>query len=335
MWLRNRKQRRFMHKAGLSSQIASALRHPLTALVVGFVLTAVVGRYISGYADGLNEERRAQKQREENALKLSAVIVNQILMARELADAIRRDASSSELETKIEKYGKSVEAWHEQLLLLPLTIKTLTTSPGWNIYYGARVSVDTAMRVMDRCLRKSVSEKNHISAVAVLDQCPAPTWEELTPALSPNDAKRASARLRKEGQTFEKQMERAVVCATEFGRGVARDAGSKGDQESLEGNACDLAMNPGLSAIHFWQETEEHDDFWRAPQILIDLAAEPWEHESEKKSKATCALSNPNCIEGDDTKVEVNADYFDWGMVMERLYHHWSPIFDAMPFVGP
>ncbi|MDR6477347.1 hypothetical protein J2778_004848 [Paraburkholderia graminis] len=298
----------------------------MTTLVVGFLLTGVVGGYISSYNDEVNEARRTQKQREERAFKFSAVLENQILRARALAEAIRRDAPVKELQEKTQSYDSSVEAWHEQLLLLPLSISSITVGTGVGIYHEAN-RVDMSMRVMDKCLRASVTAPRHASAVAILDRCPGLTYDEFPHEVSPNEVKSLAQWMRERGR-FEDQMERAVICSTQFGQGLAVAAASTEMNPSALPyyNACEFESRgplPSLAQSWAYRSRSHEDVEWQwPPRFLLDLA-----DDSERYFVKG---------EGDlKDRYDLPDDYFEWRSIMGRLYDRLVRHFDEPKFVAP
>lgn len=173
------------------SQGQKVASHPITLMVVGFVLTGVVGTIFSTYlSDAYNKaaEERAEKQaavdearrkkdeRQRIVRQISKVIYARRTRAIMLASAIRRDKRASVLRRKID-YDEAYFAWNRDIQSNLLEIRSLSRSETYSEFEAIfEQGVTNVFRRIDRCLTNAYDSYTDLGrgaddAQAVLESC--------------------------------------------------------------------------------------------------------------------------------------------------------------------
>jgi hypothetical protein len=122
------------------SFLADLLRHPLTSIVIGFILTGVLGTYLTQQIASDREDtiRRAEAKRVKVEAALSStqefsrLIYERQGRATLLLAALHRSANHDELRERKIAYDKSFIDWERNIKANLLTIRTASGWPGYS-----------------------------------------------------------------------------------------------------------------------------------------------------------------------------------------------------------
>ena len=187
-----------------SPQFRSALRHPLTITIVGFVLTSVIGVYLASHLDSLSKAHEAEHGRHARAveavIELSDLINERRTRAVLVATAIKRRSALKEVEARKSVYDEIYVRWNTKLEGLFLRILDEASNQTATADYGRYIEKLTHqeslgdapaavwrvgyLTLMDSCLTSAfdsygklfdsyeqVQPGDHKIAIQVLDAC--------------------------------------------------------------------------------------------------------------------------------------------------------------------
>jgi hypothetical protein len=161
--------------------VASAwLRHPLASVVIGFMLTGVVGGALTNYYTfKRTEAQRKQAQieaRTKAVTRLSALSTEQLVRAEQLIDALRSETRTRDLDELVELYQTASIRWRSEAS--PALIAAREVLPA-EVYYRFRQRVKGEFRQrfldpLERCVIRSQRALASGEPVGrVLDDCNA------------------------------------------------------------------------------------------------------------------------------------------------------------------
>lgn len=115
-------------------------RHPLTTLVIGFLLTWGIGGLLTDKlkASNLENQRKSDQIREkrENGLlaisKITELMYDRYTVSTLLASSLKRKAPLEELKERKKLYDESYLKWNKNLQITQLTVRGLTTDTAYS-----------------------------------------------------------------------------------------------------------------------------------------------------------------------------------------------------------
>lgn len=160
-----------------SSKFGSFLRHPLTAILIGFLLTGLIGAWLSYYYNlkQMDRERALDNivARRQAAQDFARFIYERRTRAELLSSAFRRQAQMEEIISRKKQYDESYASWGSNLQANLLIIRSLVESLNYSEFeYDVEFYLVPIFRRIDQCLTAAydlcVANKNYLSA---LDKC--------------------------------------------------------------------------------------------------------------------------------------------------------------------
>jgi hypothetical protein len=146
------------------SKIGKFFAHPLTAVVVGFLLTGVIGLALSWYFNESAKERDRDYATYEASIKavqdFSRAVYARYTRAEMLLSALRRGAPLEEVQEKKKLYDGAFVDWGINLQANLLTIRRLTKSVRFTSFEATVESEFTPLlTTLDQCLTKAYDER--------------------------------------------------------------------------------------------------------------------------------------------------------------------------------
>src|SRR5262245_30140628 len=164
------------------------LRHPLTALVVGFLLTGLVGSWLTSmYAEKSRErDRTLAEDRAQFDLSLKSIDdFTTLLYARRtraamLYSSFVRDAPPDEIKQRKHDYDEAFAAWNSRLQATLFTIRRAVKAAEYSYFENlVETRLVPPFRALDSCLTRMYDER--IAArKAPPDSCDPPKLLQVT-----------------------------------------------------------------------------------------------------------------------------------------------------------
>lgn len=167
--------RRMLPAAAQASRLSGILGHPLTSVIVGFMLTGVIGWGLTtGYAEHQRTlaDRQAQYDGSNKAIQdVARLIYHRYACATMLLSSLRREAPLDELRMRKGEYDTTVVEW---MTNLDATLRIMQGISGDVTYGKLQLTVDKVLgqnlNKIDECLTDAYDDRlsDHSDAHAVI-----------------------------------------------------------------------------------------------------------------------------------------------------------------------
>jgi len=105
--------------------------HPLSIVIVGFLLTGIIGTGLSYYINSNQLKGQEIKARKENGIlainKISEMMYQRYTAAALLASSLKRNSAVEELKERKKMYDDAYFRWNTNILIIELTVRGLTS----------------------------------------------------------------------------------------------------------------------------------------------------------------------------------------------------------------
>jgi len=152
-------------------------KHPLTLVLVGFLLTGVAGTWLSNfYSERQIERDRFQQVTESRRAALqefATLIYHRLIRAQMLASSLRRSAPLEELKEKKRLYDDAFVDWGAKLQVNLFLIRSVMESDGYSDFEShVEFRLIPQLREIDACLTRAFDERleGHDTKV-ILENC--------------------------------------------------------------------------------------------------------------------------------------------------------------------
>ena len=149
-------------------------KHPLTSIIVGFLLTGLLGTAITHHYESLAENKRQLEIKRKSTEDLMKTAATLIVSAEKLVNLMEVKAPTQEIQEAEKKYYKILEAWKIASLLIPF----YSTQSG--VYYPSRkyisesaTTINEFLNSVNICLINMLSEYKAGTLRSIETPCPA------------------------------------------------------------------------------------------------------------------------------------------------------------------
>lgn len=156
---------------------SSFTRHPLTIAAVSFLLTGVLGTFLSRYLNQKQQERdhflQVTAARQVAVQEFAKTVYGRWVRANMLLSALRRDAPLDEVRDRKSAYDEAYAQWGRDLQANLFMIRTAMQSEEYTAFEGdVEFRLTPILRNIDACLTTAYDLRlQHAEVATVLHNC--------------------------------------------------------------------------------------------------------------------------------------------------------------------
>ncbi|WP_072680759.1 hypothetical protein [Arcobacter sp. LA11] len=148
---------------------SNILKHPLTSVIIGFLLTGIIGTLLTDYIQKREKEIHLQKEAYNHVREFSQTLALRLTEATYLKSAYLRAVEKEKLNKRKEAYDNAVRKWNIELLKHLFTFREYFESYK-RIFIEDNIEKDLIpiLVTIDSCLTKEYDNNTNIEKETIM-----------------------------------------------------------------------------------------------------------------------------------------------------------------------